>query len=173
MTRKSRQFFVDEQVGLLVKHYGVAPVQAALAKASNGAGTAPERQSRSGSSNPDRQAGPTITSMLEQLRQKDDEKFRLLADFYTQFKDKAVLAEAQDIRHFAQFIGLKEISGKSRKEMVPGLMRFLLEQPTERLRVDIKMAANVSEQQRQKGFSVITDKLLGEKAEKRSGEVSK
>jgi hypothetical protein len=172
MTRKSRQALVDDQVGLLVKHFGVAPVRAALAKASNGAVTASEGPPRSRSSKPNRQAGPTVTSMLEQLRQKDEEKYRLLAGFYTQFKDKAVLAQAQDIRHFAQLIGLKEISGKSRKEMVPRLMRFLLEQPTERLQLDIKMATNVSEQQRQKGFAVITDKLLGEKAEKRSGDVS-
>ena len=64
--------------------------------------------------------------MLEQLRQEDEEKYRLLAGFYTQFKDKAVLAEAQDIRHFAQLIGLKEISGKSRKEMIPKIDAFPL-----------------------------------------------
>ncbi len=148
-------------------------MRAALAKAANGAITASEGQPRSRSSEPKRQASPTVTSMLERLRQEDEEKYRLLTCFYTQFKDKAVLAEAQDIRHFAQLIGLKEISGKSRKDMVPKLMRFLLEQPTDRLQVDIKMAANVSEQQRQKGFSVITDKLLGEKVEKRSGDVSR
>jgi|GEM_PF-3308934 len=173
MTRKSRQSLVDDQVGVLVKHFGVTQVRAALAKAANGTVTASEGQLRSRSSKLNRQASPTVTSMLEQLRQEDDEeKYRLLAGFYTQFKDKAVLAEAQDIRHFAQLIGLKEISGKSRKDMVPKLMRFLLEQPIERLQVDIKMAANVSEQQRQKGFSVITDKLLGEKVDKRSGDVT-
>ncbi len=41
-------------------------------------------------------------------------------------------------------------------------MRFLFERPIERLQVDIETAPNVSEQQRQKGFSIITDKLLGE-----------
>ena len=167
MTRKSRQSLVDEQIGLLVKHFGVDRVRAALAKASDGAVTASEGQPRSGSSRPDRQASPTVTSMLEQLRQKDEEKYRLLAGFYTQLKDRTVLPESQDIRHFAQLIGLKEISGKSRKDMVPRLMRFLFEQATERLQIDIATAPNVSEQQRQKGFSVITDKLLGENPEKR------
>jgi hypothetical protein len=107
--------------------------------------------------------------MLEQLRQGDEEKYRLLAGFYTQLKERTVLPESQDIRQFAQIIGLKEICGKSRKDMVPRLMRFLFERPTERLRADIETAPNVSEQQRQKGFSVITDKLLGEKPEERSG----
>jgi hypothetical protein len=173
MTRRSRQSLVDDQVGLLVKHFGVAPVRAALAKAANGAVTDSERQPRSRSSKPDRLANPTVTSMLELLRQEDEEKYRLLAGFYTQFKDKAVLAEAQDIRHFAQLIGRKRIGGKSRKDMAPRLMRFLMEQPTERLRADIKMAASISEQESQKGFSVITDKLLGEEIEKRSGDVSR
>lgn len=166
MTRNSRQPLVDEQIGLLVKHFGVDRVRAALAKASNRTVSANEGPPRSGSSRPDRKASPTVPSMLEQLRQKDEEKYRLLADFYTRVKDRTVLLESQDIRHFAQIIGLKEISGKSRKGMVPRLMRFLLEQPTEQLKVDIEAAPKVSEEQRQKGYSILTDKLLGEKPEK-------
>ena len=61
---------------------------------------------------------------------------------------------------FAQIIGQKDIDGKSRKDMLPRLMCFLLEKPTERLKVDIEAAANVSEQQRKQGFSVLADKLL-------------
>ncbi|MFN0196683.1 MAG: hypothetical protein ACKVT0_08045 [Planctomycetaceae bacterium] len=172
MSQKSRQSLVDEQIGLLVKHFGVAPVRAAFDKASNGAVRSSEAQPRSRSSRPDRRASPTVTSMLEQLLQNDAEKYHLLAGFYTQLKNKTVLPEAQDIRHFAQLIGLKEICGKSRKGMVPSLMRFLLEQPTERLQVDISAAPNISEQQRQMGFSVITDKLLGKKPETGSEVVS-
>ena len=44
--------------------------------------------------------------------------------------------------------------------MLSRLMRFLLEQPIERLKVDIEAAANVSEKQRKQGFSVLADKLL-------------
>ena len=98
--------------------------------------------------------------MLKQLQQEDQEKHRLLTAFFKRLKDKAVLPESQDIHQFAQVIGLKSINGKSRKDMLPRLMRFLLEQPTERLKVDIEAAANVSEQQRKQGFSVLTDKLL-------------
>lgn len=172
MTQKISRSLVDEQVGLLVKHFGVDRVRAAFAKASNGAVGATEPQPHSRSSRTDLQATPTVTSMLEQLRQKDEEKYRLLAGFYVQLKDRTVLPESQDIRHFAQVIGLKEISGKSRKDMLPKLMRFLLEQPTERLQIDIETAPNVSEQQRQKGFSVLTDKLLGEKPKKGLGVIS-
>lgn len=170
--RKSKQAFIDESVELFVKEFGVKRVRAALARASNGAVSASDAQPRRHSRKPDLQASPTINSVLEQLRHEDEEKYRLLVGFYTQLKDRSVLPEAQDIRHFAQLIGLKEISGKSRKDMIPRLMRFLLEQPKERLQIDIDTAANVSEQQRQKGFSVLTDKLLGEQPEKSAGHVS-
>lgn len=167
MSQKSRSVFLEEVLRLLIQYFGVDEVRTALSKVSNGAVRAPERQSRRQPAEPDRRAKPSVTSMLEQLRQMDEEKHRLLSDFYTQLKDKKVLPESQDIRHFAQVIGLKEISGKSRKDMIPKLMRFLLEQPTERLQVDIKTAANISEQQRQQGFSVLTDKLLGDKEGKK------
>ncbi len=173
MTQKSRQSFVDEAIGLLVKQFGVGRVRAGLAKASNGTISSPEGRAQRGSSKPDHQARPTVTRTLEQLRQKDEKKHRLLAGFYTRLKDRTVLPESQDFRHFAQIVGLKEIGGKSRKDMIPRLMRFLMEQPTERLQVDIEIAANVSELQRQKGFSVLTDKLSGERLENRVAVVSR
>lgn len=172
MTRKSRQSFIDESVGLFVKEFGVQRVQAALARASNGTVSVPDGQPRRRSRKPDSQTSPSVTSMLEELLQKDEEKHHLLVGFYTQLKDRTVLPESQDIRLFAQLIGLKEISGKSRKDLIPRLMRFLLEQPKERLQIDIDTAANVSEQQRQKGFSVLTDKLLGDESAKRAGHTS-
>jgi hypothetical protein len=138
-----------------------------LAKVSNGAIESPEQQTRRRSTEADHQANPSVTTAMEQLQQKDEEKHRLLADFYTRLKDRKVLLESQDVRHFALLIGMKEIGGKSRKDMIPRLMRFLLEQPTDRLVVDIETAANVSEQHRRQGFSVLTDNLLGDGAGKK------
>jgi hypothetical protein len=167
MSQNPRSSFLEEEVGLLVQHFGVDRVRTALAKVSNGTVQAPERRSRPRSAESNRQANPSVTTTLDQLRQTDEEKHRLLSGFYIQLKDKKVLPESQDIRHFAQLIGLKEIDGKSRKDMIPRLMRFLIEQPTERLRVEIVQAADISEQQRQQGFSVLTDKLLGDKEGKK------
>ncbi len=163
MSRNSTQAFLDEAVGLLVQHFGIDRVRAALAKTSHSVVETFEGQVPRASSKPTHKAKPRLASTLEQLRQKDEESYRLLTDFYAQLKDRKVLPESQDVRQFAQLIGLKEIVGKSRKELVLELMRFLVEQPTERLQVDLKRAAGVSEQQRQRGFSVLTDKLLGDK----------
>ena len=159
MNRKSASLYLESSVALLVEHFGVSRVRAALDKVSTSS-VAEAKQTRRQSRKTDRPARPSVTSMLVRVRQEDQEKHRLLTAFFKRLRDKVVLPESQDIRQFAQIIGLKDIDGKSRKDMLPRLMRFLLEQPTERLTGDIKAAANVSEQQRKQGFSILADKLL-------------
>jgi hypothetical protein len=155
MTRLSRISFVEEQIALLIQHFGIARVRAALRKASKGK---PFRRSTS----PDLASiRPSIANGLESLRRSDPEKHHMLSEFLDQLKERTILPESQDIRHFAQLVGLKHVTGKSRKDMIPSLMRFLLEQPKERLWADLRKANNISEQQRQKGFSLLTDKLMG------------
>jgi len=154
--------FLEEAVVLLVQHFGIARVQAALSKVSNCAVETSEGRNHRSLSNASHQASPSITSILKQLRQKDEEKYLRLTNFYTDLKDKKVLLDSQDIRFFAHIIGLKEISGKSRKDMIPKIMRFLFAQSTEQIKDYVERAATVSEQQRQQGFSVLTDKLLGD-----------
>jgi len=163
MNRKSRASFLEAEVGLLVQHFGAERVRTALSKVSNDTIETPKSQSRRPSADLDSPANPSVTTTLEQLRQIDAEKHRLLADFYSKLKDRSVLPESQDIRYFAQLIGLKEIEGKSGKDMIPRLIRFFVEQPTKRLQADIQKASNVSEQQRSQGYSVLTDKLLGDR----------
>ena len=101
------------------------------------------------------------TKVHESIREVHPEKYRLLSEFHLRLKARDILPEAQDIRYFAQIIGIKGISGKSREDLIPKLIRFLSELPLEKLRTNIASAANISEKQRQLGFSVLTDKLLG------------
>ena len=162
MTRRPRSSFLDEATKLLVEHFGVNSVRASLARVSNGAvGLTVEEVHRT-TSRPSRKVNPSIVSLLDQLRSQDEIKHRLLSDFFSQLTSKKALPESQDIRYFAQLIGIKDIAGKSRKAMVPKLMRFMIELPIERLRVDIERAASVSEQQRRRGYSVLTDMILGD-----------
>ena len=154
---------LDEQIGLLVRHFGVRRVRAALAKFSiegNKEAPAAIRKSASVYPKPNKTVG---IGTLELIREIDPEKHRLLSEFLVRLNNRMVLPESQDIRQFAQLVGLKDIQGKSRKDLIPKLMRFLIERATERLRVDIQRADNISQQQRQEGFSVLTDKLLGQR----------
>ena len=163
MTHKAKQSLVEDTISLLVRHFGVDEVRAALARASNDSVVAAHGRLRDRCSRPNFQTSLPVASMLEHLQEQDEEKFRLLDGFYAQLKARTLLPESQDIRFFAQMIGLKEISGKSRKDMIPKLMYFLLEQSTEQIKDYVERAASVSEHNRRQGFSVLTDKLLADK----------
>jgi hypothetical protein len=163
MSQKLTSSFLQDEVRLLVEHFGVERLRAALARVSDGAAESPSIEVLPRSIKVKRQPTASVTSLLEDYRQKDMQKYHVLTDFYTKLKYREILPESQDIIHFSQLVGLKDVNGKSRKDMIPRLMRFLIEQPTEQLQVNIKRAADISEQQRQQGFSVLTDKLLGQR----------
>jgi hypothetical protein len=161
MSQSAKSLLLEEEIALLVKHFGVHRIQAALAKVPVAAGEerlAPTRKAEPRGQRPIR---ATVAQVLESIRDRDPEKHILLTEFLRRLQDREILPESQDIRHFAQIVGLKDIGGKSRRDLVPKLMRFLLEQPIERLRVDIQSAGGISERQRQMGFSILTDKLVG------------
>ena len=160
MSISSKSSLLADEINLLVKHFGVQRVRAALANVS----VEGEEQPRAGKKKPSVHKSiraASVSTALESIRETYPEKYRVLGDFLRRLDDRLVLPESQDIRYFAQTVGLKEISGKSRKEMVPKLIRFLLEQPIEKVQADIRGAAAISGQQRKMGFSVLTDKLLG------------
>lgn len=160
MTENRNQLSVDEAVGRLVKEYGVEPVRLALAKVSDPVVKPAEAAVKRGPAGSALPAQVPIPTILDALRESDQAKYLLLLEFYNQLKDKKVLVESQDIRIFTHLIGLKDIQGKARRELIPELMRFLLRQPMGKLQTDIAAASNISEQQRQKGFSIITDMLM-------------
>jgi hypothetical protein len=173
MTRQQRESIVDEAVALLVKHYGVDEVRAALARADNGEHGTGDRPHRGSSTKRSSPPGASISGRLADLRKTDEKRHSLLAAFYAQLKGRSVLPESQDIRQFAQVIGLKQIDGKSRRDMIPKLMQFLFEQPLARLQINVERAADISEAQRKKGFSVITDNLLGAVPQAGTGAVAR
>ncbi len=158
----SRSSFLEEFMELLVRNFGSERVQAALTKVS-GKSDLRAQSAPAGitSKRPSKSARPTVASLLEAIITSDPERHRLLSEFHTHLRAASILPEAQDIRHFAQIAGLKEIDGKARKEMIPALMLFLIEKSTEWLRKTLPMADSISEQQRQRSFSILTDKLLG------------
>lgn len=163
MSRRPSPTLLEDTIQVLVRHFGADRVRAALSKISDDLEESSQNEARSDSRRPNQPATPTIPHLLEELHKVDVVKFRLLADFYQKLREKRVLPEAQDIRHYAQLIGLKEIEGNSRRDLIPRLMRFLMEQTAESLQGDLQRAEGISEEVRQRGFSVLTDKLLGEK----------
>lgn len=161
MSRSSKTAFLEEAIGLLVQHFGVGRVRGALAKIS-GDDKKPQKPATRNVSHDRKPARPTVANALKLIQRSDPEKHRLLSEFHDHLKDRKILPESQDMRQFAHLVGLKVMTGKSRKDMIPTLMHFLMELPSERLRSELRRADDISEQQRQQGFSVLTDKLLRE-----------
>ncbi len=161
MSRPSRSLLLAEEIDLLVRHFGIRRVRAVVAKVSGADEEKPRVATRKDAPRRKGPIRPNGTNVVESIREIDPEKYRLLSEFHRRLKDRQILPESQDIRYFAQIIGLKEISGKSREDMVIKLMGFLTDQPIEKLRVNIEDASGISEHQRQMGFSVLTEMLLG------------
>jgi len=159
MSSSAKSLLLEDEIGLLVKYFGLQRVKAALDKISIG-DNGNLRDSTIGIATRSQKTTRTTADVLEAIREIEPEKHGILSAFQLRLKSRDVLPESQDIRYFAQTVGLKEINGKSRKDMVPKLMRFLVDQPIERLKVAIPNADTISKERRQMGFSVLTDKLL-------------
>ena len=164
MTQSLRLIFLENQIGLLAEHFGTNAVRSAVKKVLGEDSKTTRLPTPSTGSHLPRAhkfaKPPTVAESIESLRDRDTQKHRLLRDFYKELSDKQVLPDPQDIRHFTQMVGLKGLTGKSRKELVPRLMFRLLDQPTDWLHLNLPGAKNISEHQRQQGFSVLTDKIL-------------
>jgi hypothetical protein len=162
MNRREKQSSLDEALTLLVQEYGRDRVQTSLDKIGVTSGKRGRRRSRETPARRTRDSY-SVARLLEQVRRQDSQKYELLLNFHLDLKERRVLPDTQDIRYFAQLVGMKEITGKSRKDLIPKLMRFMAEQGTNRLRGDVGRATGISEAERRKGFSVLTDKLLQDK----------
>ena len=155
---------LQDLISTLVASFGVDQVQAAIEKAVHAATSSGKdlKAKRSVKTAPnDRPRLPTIVEELDRLNLSDFDKFFLIMPFYEALKSRKVLADAQDIRHFSQLVGMKRIDGKSRKDLIAPLTRFLINLPTADMQMQIECAPTVSERQRQQGFSILTDNLLG------------
>jgi hypothetical protein len=151
-------------MGLLIRHFGADVVRSSLKRELERQSNTHRIMSRKPSPSTGKQQTTTpVTVALALLRERDAVKYRLLEEFYFRLRRGTILPDSQDIRYFAQLVGIKSIEGKSRKDVIPRLMNQLIDVPIERLSAAIKEAEGISEQQRQRGFSVLTDKLIGEK----------
>ena len=155
---------LSDIVSLLIRHFGADEVRSSLKRELERQNNTSRIISRKPSPSPGKQQATTpVTVALALLRERDDTKYRLLEEFYFRLKRGTVLPDSQDIRYFAQLAGIKSVEGKSRKDVIPRLMNQLMDVPIERLSSAIREAEGISEQQRKRGFSVLTDKLIGEK----------
>jgi hypothetical protein len=61
-------------------------------------------------------------SSLSSLQKDSPEKFAMLTAFVKDIRRREILRDAEDIRLFAEMAKVKNLDGKSRRELVPGLL---------------------------------------------------
>ena len=158
MTRHATAAFLDDEIQLLVQHFGIEEVRASVDRF---AGQDPVAREKSPIKLPRIQASPrTVSDLINPLRETDEEKYNLLSNFYSLLKEGKLLPQAEDFRHFATHVGIKQLDGNSRRSLIVPLMRYLVVRPTEKLRDELKRAEDISEEERMNGYSVLTEKLL-------------
>src|SRR5712671_249791 len=108
-TQPSNHNYLKSLNSFLVRHLEM--VNAALAKVSTGGAKEPQEPWRKTVSRHQTPPRSTIANALELIRESAPEKHRLLSEFASQLNDRKILPESQDIRFFAQLIGLKDIEG--------------------------------------------------------------
>jgi hypothetical protein len=174
MSRGTSAAFVEEEIKLLVDHFGLETVQSALATVSS-ADPAPHRPTNRKSASAIRTgvvAG--VEEAVAQLRDCDPERHSSLSLFLVNLRGRQILPEFQDIKQFAQLAGIKDLQSRSRGAAVGEVVQVMLKFPIETLRSLISAAETISAKHRQRGFSVLTEKLLGKAptGEKPSGKNS-
>lgn len=158
MKGPSHDSLLDREIALLVQHFGLRQVETAVAKLSARKDSPPTPGNQVVRQRP---TGQPLIHTLRAIRDTDPVKHELLENFLRLLTVRKVLAEAQDVRFFARAIGAKHIDAKSRRDLIPVLMRILIELPTDRLLIELERAKDISEEQRQRGFSILADKLVG------------
>jgi hypothetical protein len=161
MTQLSKPTYLNDTIALLIKHFGGDKVRAAIKRELGEGDPKGGETKKKVDSRHENQNRPTIPSVLAELRQTEPEKYELLSNFFEKLKNEEVLRDSQDIRNFTQLFGFKQIEGKSRRDLLQNLMHLLLTIPIEQLRLSIRSADGISHDERRRGFSVLTDKLIG------------
>lgn len=159
MNRFSQTKYLEEQLQLLVDQFGCDKVQRVFAKIRPDDN---DLKKESPSNNSVKSYRSDLQTLMETLKASDPVRRELLLDFRKKLEERVILPASEDLRWFAQVVGLKELPGKSRRDMIPKLLAFLTTVSNEKLNRAFKLAKGISAEQRSKGFSVLADKLLGD-----------
>ena len=163
MGKFSQSTFLSESLRLLVEHFGAKEVRAKLDKIAPRAQplAAQIKPSRSNTSQEQERQRHSFQLNLAEIQKTDPVKFDLLNRFLGRLHSRTILPDAEDIRQFAPVVGLKELRGKGRRELIPPLIECMLRIDLSRLADAIGHAEGISEEKRRQGFSILTDKLVG------------
>jgi hypothetical protein len=94
------------------------------------------------------------------LQETEPDKYAVLRAFFSTVESGELLPESEDVRRFAESLGLKQVHGTKRRELIAKLADPMVLLTVERIRELVDQAKKISAQERNKGYSILTDKLL-------------
>lgn len=154
MKRSSRDEYLDQALRALVAFFGVEAVKRGVEVIERKGAEPKQPQS-------DRPTRTGLPKVIASLAVSDEARFDLLRPFFERILAGEVLPQSEDIRRFGELLRVKEpFPGKSRRDLIGHLAGLLLKVPLDELRTLIRDAEAIREEQRRKGFSLLTDHLL-------------
>jgi hypothetical protein len=156
--------YVREALVLLVRLCGIDAVRDALSEIErphDPSDTALQGKGREATGGPTPNAPRSwVPRAIVPLEQAEPQKFEMLKSFFTMVESGDLLPEAEDVRRFAENLGLKELRGSKRRELISKLGDPMSALSIERIQQLVGQAKGISANERRKGYSILTDKLL-------------
>lgn len=154
MKRNSaRDEYVKQALRALVAFVGLDAVKTALADIEGAAARSTTRRS-------DRPAAVPLPKAIVDLQQNDPERFAILRPFFERIGAGELLRQSEDVRRFAEELGVKQLSSKRRRDLVAQITPTLATFPIHELAALLHRAESISEEERVQGYSVLTDRIL-------------
>ena len=149
------QIYLDRMIALLVESFGEQAVRQAIANSA---------QLRAGRRRQDRKStkpvnGKRKTAKSETLLSTHDDLPEMVK-FLTDIEHGSILSDVADIRRLAAFAGVKRLAGRSRRDMLRSLLRFLDSLSGEKLLSILHEAEVISATHRNDGLALLTSKIL-------------
>ncbi len=150
-----REIYLRDALAALVRFYGFHAVTDALTALET-----PSSKSKNVRAVKTKRDESGIPRAILALHEMDPPRYDLLRSFFASVQLGEVLVEAEDVRIFAEIAGLKELRGRSRRDLVPRLAEYLATLPVEELSSILAKASGVSSRERNQGFATITDRMM-------------
>lgn len=161
MKQITAETYLAEALMALVRFYGIDRLKQELDTISKQCEQFPaptNQQININTARPPKQK--SLPKVITEISEREPEKGKLLENFFQKIVSASLLPEAEDVRRFADLVGIKKLKGKSRNELITKLANELVPLDLRRLENLLPQADGISSAQRREGYSILTDTLM-------------
>ncbi len=161
MKQITAENYLAEALMALVRFYGIDRIKQELDAISKQGEQFPAPTNRQDRIDTARSPKPKpLPKVVIEISEREPEKGKLLENFFQKIISAILLPEAEDVRRFADLVGIKKLKGKSRNELITKLANELVPLDMRSLENLLPQADGISSAQRREGYSILTDTLM-------------